>query len=166
MKYVLIALSFVCGMILAFPVINHYVSKTGHRAEGKWVNFRKDGIWTYWYDANQKEAEGKYKNDLQTGVWSYWHPNGQKSAEGIYDDAGKRNGTWTEWYDNGQKSIEGNFENDKEVGVWTRWHKNGFKKSQGEYFKGYQHGTWIYYTDIDGKEFDRKNYPTRHNIDE
>ena len=40
--------------------------------EGHYVDGRKNGVWTWWFDSGIKQSEGHYVDDEQDGLWSYF----------------------------------------------------------------------------------------------
>ena len=65
-------------------------------------NDKKNGLWTYWYENEEKERQGIYKNGKKDGLWTYWYENGQKDEEITYKN-NQKDGRETVWYENGQK---------------------------------------------------------------
>ncbi|MFT6078064.1 MAG: antitoxin component YwqK of YwqJK toxin-antitoxin module [Planctomycetota bacterium] len=37
--------------------------------------------WAYFYDSGHKEKEGRYIQDRKEGVWTFWLDGGQKNSE-------------------------------------------------------------------------------------
>ena len=79
----------------------------------------------YHEGSDQKKAEGRYEDGLKEGLWVHWHENGQKSYEWNYVN-GKLEGLSTGWNENGQKEYESNYVNGKRVGG-SLWMENGKK---------------------------------------
>jgi hypothetical protein len=105
----------------------------------------KQGRYRSYYDTGRTklEAIGCYLNDKKTGTWTLWYESGKKYSSGDYKDD-KMTGTWTMWHENGNKYSSGNFTDDNITGTWTMWHENGNKKEEGSYKGGFRltKGRW------------------------
>ena len=75
------------------------------------------GKWVCWYGNGNgnKNYESRYIDGKKTGKWTRWYENGNKSFEGEYIND-KKTGKWTRWYENGNKSFEGEYINDEKIG--------------------------------------------------
>jgi antitoxin component YwqK of YwqJK toxin-antitoxin module len=62
--------------------------------EGKFVNGKRDSVWTAWLENGQIWTQGSYKNGLEDGIKIVYHENGMKFYEGRFK-MGKRVGVWT-----------------------------------------------------------------------
>lgn len=145
----------------------HYYPKGGKRAEGKYVDGRKEGEWTYYYRDGDVEQVGSYAAGDQMGTWKWYYPNGDlhrkesyrmdeedgKSVEynregkvineGEYID-GKKNGEWT--YEVGDHIEKGEYIDGNRDGVWKHYYKkNEQLKFEGEYLDGTPKGEHVYY---------------------
>jgi antitoxin component YwqK of YwqJK toxin-antitoxin module len=49
--------------------------------QGKIVNGKFDGLWTWWYEDGSKKRETTYKNGQKTGYSYWWYKNGVKKSE-------------------------------------------------------------------------------------
>jgi len=103
------------SLVLVFdldpPFINNSIFEIkAFQKEGIYLNGKREGHQTFWWDNDQKALEGNYRNGLREGLWIYWWDNGQKWQEGNYVN-GKQEGLWIFWYPNGQKHLEGNYVN-------------------------------------------------------
>ena len=92
-----------------------------------WVNGKKEGPRTWWYETGQREIVTSYANGLPDGPQTRWHENGQKRVESYFVNH-KNEGPVTWWYENGRKEFEGNFVNGKEKRGSKWWDENGNKK--------------------------------------
>ena len=55
--------------------------------ERNFMNGKKDGVWTQWWDNGLKWSISTYKDGKADGLFVEWHPNGQKENEINYKDA-------------------------------------------------------------------------------
>ena len=78
--------------------------------EGSYKEGKKDGLWTNWYENEQKSSEITYKNGKQYIIRTYKN--------------GKREGFWTWWYANGQKFYEDVYK-DGELIESKKWDRDG-----------------------------------------
>ena len=79
---------------------------------------------TSWDCDGKKVDEGRFINWKMDGLWTSWHPNGVKQAEGYYKN-GKENGSLITWHDNGQIAVQGSHKDGMEEGEWCFWDKTG-----------------------------------------
>ena len=87
------------------------------------------------HDNGNKSVEGKFLNGKQEGVWTYFHKNGSRFRTGKYLD-GRANGQWIIWRMDGTKWSEKNYVNGQLNGVEIRWHANGKKQSETDWNGG------------------------------
>jgi len=98
--------------------------------EGQYVNCKKHGLWTHWYNdhAHTIMSEQYYDNGKSYGVYNRWYDNEQHTLEcqGGYDEDGKLHGVWMEWYDNIDHTTtrETHYEHDKNCGPKRSWYDN------------------------------------------
>lgn len=76
------------------------------------------------YPNGIKKLEGRKVNGKRHGKWTYYYDNGMKWSEGKYVH-GERNGYAIVYYENGKKKIEGQYKNDLRVGKWKVWEDDG-----------------------------------------
>jgi len=68
--------------------------QTGQKyMEGKFVNGKRDSIWTAWLRDGRIWSRGGYKNGLEDGPKVVYHENGQLFYEGQFR-LGRKVGTW------------------------------------------------------------------------
>ncbi|MDP2424328.1 MAG: hypothetical protein U1C46_07000 [Bacteroidales bacterium] len=77
-----------------------------------------------YYPEGQKRIEGNYLQDKRTGRWTYWYENGNKWSEAEYV-AEIRHGKSIVWHENGKKYYEGNYMNGERAGEWQFWDEEG-----------------------------------------
>jgi len=87
------------------------------------------------HDNGKKSVEGKFLNGKQEGVWTYFHKNGSRFRTGKYLD-GRANGQWVIWRMDGSKWSEKNYVNGQLNGIEIRWHANGKKQSETQWGGG------------------------------
>lgn len=72
--------------------------------EGKFLNGKRDSVWTAWLSNGQVWSKGGYKNGLEDGQKEVYHENGFKYYEGQFKE-GKRIGKWM-FYDKQGKLVK------------------------------------------------------------
>ncbi|MBS9776002.1 MAG: toxin-antitoxin system YwqK family antitoxin [Fusobacterium sp.] len=93
---------------------DRYYFKTG-KANGKWINFYKNG--------NLKSIRN-WKDGKLNGKYIIYLENGNKVSEVHYTN-GKENGKYILFYPNGQLRIEGQYIEGKPVGTWKYFSEDG-----------------------------------------
>jgi antitoxin component YwqK of YwqJK toxin-antitoxin module len=96
------------------------------RLSGNYKNGLKEGLWTEYYCAGEKQMETTYKNGKKNGPYTQWYANGQTKQQGEWHDD-HFNGKWTSWYPDGRLEEETQFHDDKRYGVSTQYRLDGSK---------------------------------------
>jgi antitoxin component YwqK of YwqJK toxin-antitoxin module len=123
---------------------------------GNWIQGKKNGNFIIEY--NQVKAEGKYIDDLKNGIWTVLYSNGKKMSETEYTNDEIVNGSYTEWYDNGQIKESKIYQNSKLNGIHSKWFSNGNSEIVLNYKNGeIVNGQYFYY-DKDGNILKECNY--------
>jgi antitoxin component YwqK of YwqJK toxin-antitoxin module len=116
-------------------------------AEGKYLNTRRDSVWTFYdMDGNILSRES-YENDLRDGQSVTYFDNGKK-AEILHYKAGKRNGEWRQNYETGKPKAKGHYVNGMLEGEVTYFHPTGKPRMKGNYRRGKMHGVWYYFDEF------------------
>lgn len=106
------------------------------------MEFRKNGSVGYatvFYMTGKKQAQGKYVNEKKDSVWTFYDDAGKLlSMEGYKD--GKKEGKSIIYYPNGEISEERNFKNDLNHGVFKQFFEGKKLKAEGTYIDGKQVG--------------------------
>lgn len=119
-------------------------------AEGKYINQKKEGIWLYYsepdnklltrenYKAGKIHGERKsyyaetgnilenfiYENGLKNGPYKKYFPDGNVMTEGSYLK-GELQGEFVSFYPNGQVQVRGNYNNGRQIGNWEYFDESG-----------------------------------------
>jgi hypothetical protein len=56
------------------------------KAEGHYLNGKKEGFWTFFHTNGKKESEGNFKDGKPTGKWSYFYFKGKLRTEIEYPE--------------------------------------------------------------------------------
>jgi antitoxin component YwqK of YwqJK toxin-antitoxin module len=121
--------------------------------EGRYLNNKKDGVWTSYYPSGkqhtiityvsnkpngtykvfyengQLEEEGTWKMNKNTGNFKRFYTNGKPHQEFVFNTNGRRNGTQKYYYENGQLMIVGEVAEGKETGEFKEYYEDGSLKS-------------------------------------
>lgn len=114
------------------------------RAEGSYLNNKREGKWTFYDSSGKIEQVGFYKNGLETGRWIRYYDNGNIHIEEDYLN-GKSDGYYTEYDETGKIIVDGSFLEGEQEGKWVE-EINDFK-AEGEYISGLRNGKWKYFYD-------------------
>ena len=63
------------------------------------VNGKRHGIESRWFEDGTKKFEGRFKDNILVGVFEEWYQNGQRKSQAVWE-GGKRESI-TEWDQNG-----------------------------------------------------------------
>ncbi len=129
------------------------------RAEGTYVNQKRDGIWNFmseknlpvyrisyrngflhgeavWFDAAGKPLEKtNWNNNLMNEEQIIFHPGGNHQVRMHFTD-GKMDGPYRVFYPNGNPEISGSYDNDLKSGTWTYYQPDG----KTDYILKYERG--------------------------
>lgn len=64
--------------------------------EGSYLNGKRNGVWTAWFDNGEIWSKGGYQEGVEHGHKILYHPGGARFYEGNYD-MGKQVGIWKFW---------------------------------------------------------------------
>lgn len=54
--------------------------------KGRYVNGKKEGVWTWYYSNGNKKRESLYRNGLKSGKSNTWYISGKKRSEIIFNE--------------------------------------------------------------------------------
>ena len=126
------------------------------KAEGNFINEKRDGTWTFWYDNGNLKGEGKYEEGTMAGPWKLYFEDGTLKAEGNYKN-NLKDSTWTLYYESGAKKSVGTFVAGVKHGPWTEYYKNGQVFFNGNYKFGLSDGNWEFFFES-GKLYQKGSY--------
>lgn len=137
------------------------------KAEGNYIDSKKDGEWTYYHRNGQIEHHAKYFEDLPQGAWTWYYSDGKLRRKEFYRkgkedgpsvelanggdtitsgtyNAGYKQGEW--FYHMGDHTEEGSYEDGERTGEWIYTYANGRIAFRGEYIAGMEVGKhqWYY----------------------
>jgi antitoxin component YwqK of YwqJK toxin-antitoxin module len=128
--------------------------------EGDYVDSKKNGTWTTYYNNDRIKHELTFQNNRPNGYATFYYKNGEKSEEGVwknnrwvgdykyyfesgqiaydwkYNSSGKREGVQTYYHENGQVMIEGEWNGGKESGMLKEYYANGDVKYEKHFADG------------------------------
>lgn len=93
--------------------------------EGYYVNGRKEGEWTKFYNDGKIKFKGTYRNNRPEGSYTRYYSNGKIAEQGEFQSNGYR-GQLLRYYQNGNLAYRATFNNQgQESGKVIYYHKNG-----------------------------------------
>lgn len=113
-------------------------------SQGKVVNGKAEGKYSYMDDHGQIIRELNFKNNELEGVQHYFYPNLEKSEDVTYTQ-GKKNGPFKDYYWTGALRLEGSFLNEQNHGSHKSYYPNGGVFCEFNYTNGSQNGKNICY---------------------
>lgn len=118
-------------------------------AAGKYVNEKKDSVWTYYNNAGTVIATEVYNKGIKTGTWKSYYPSGKLLEVKTYKND-LQEGVWEQYFESGGIRSKGTYAKDKLNGIATYYQGDKLKVAEGRFVNGLRDGGWIYYTP-DGK---------------
>ncbi|HRO38867.1 MAG TPA: hypothetical protein PLZ25_03015, partial [Flavobacteriales bacterium] len=116
-----------------------YYATGEKRAEGSYVEGRKEGLWTFYHRGGEVEQKGNYREGLPQGEWRWFYPTGQLHREEHYRK-GREDGTSVEYAADGAVILQGQYIDGLKDGEWA-YHVNGHT-DKGAYRDGLRSGPW------------------------
>lgn len=107
--------------------------------EGKYINNKKEGIWTQYYNNGSVKNEITYKNNVAHGYARFFYKNGKLSEEGTWIN-NKWDGKYKYYYESGKLSYDWTFVNGKREGLQKYYYENGNLNYEGEWKAGNENG--------------------------
>lgn len=125
--------------------------------KGYWDSGKKNGVFSI-LTRDESKAEGKFINDIKEGIWTEVFLNGNKKSEAHYTNGSIVNGGYNEWFSNGQKKEEKTYINNQLHGMHSIWFNNGqIKSAMNYYFGKISDGQYFVY-DVLGNYVQEVNY--------
>lgn len=120
------------------------------QAQGKYVNEKKDSIWTFYDDLGQLLSYETYKDGKKEGKSVVYLQNGEIADEKEYKND-LQHGPFKQYFEGKKLRGEGTYVEGKLVGKNAYYYPNGIPAAMGYYNdKGNKNGVWVY-KDKDGK---------------
>lgn len=124
-------------------------------AEGKYVQGKKDSIWTYYNYNGDIVSRETYKNGLKEGIAYTYYPDGSIAEEVTYVNDVK-SGPWKQFYKNGKPKAHGSYVDGSLSGEVTYFSIKGKPRAKGKYVKGRMHGKWYYFEEANHFTVEKK----------
>ena len=100
-----------------------------------YLNGKKEGEWSIWYESGTPQIEGFLKDGKLHGIYREYYANGNLRYEYEYD-LDRKTGIWKGWYEDGTQYTIKEFQNDTLDGKVLVFGKNGELNEEYEYIKG------------------------------
>lgn len=125
-----------------------YHSKDVKNQEGKYINGRRDSIWTFYDTTGLISRQGIYRSGNEDSIWVYYDINTRKIImELLYQD-GVLEGDAKYYYPSGINKSVGQFKNDNQQGLWTYYDSTGARIAEGKFENGERDSIWQYYDPV------------------
>ena len=130
----------------------YYFSNGAVKSIGKFIDSKKVGLWTYYYENKNIRQTGSYNNDgFYTGEWKWYYRDGSKRITEHYFE-GEREGQINEYASNGELIVHGEYVNGIREGEWLIKGNKYYEK--GIYLDNMRDGEWKYYYAKDSLYFE------------
>ena len=126
------------------------------KAEGIYIDKKKDSIWLYYSQDGVLVNQETYKLGVANGWWKLYNYLGALVKETPYKN-GYVDGLQKEYFDNSVLKRSIYFTLDTINGAMKVYYPEGQIRVEGEYSHGLQQGKWIHYQ-LDGKVWFVENY--------
>lgn len=126
-------------------IINSKVYKDGELI-GEGVYDEKgyqQGKWKEYYPSGELRAEGEYIDGRRNGDWVFYHQNGKIEQKGKFLKGAKPSGNWVWYYESGNLLREEKFTAGLEEGTMTEYNDSGRLITKGDYVEGEKEGLWM-----------------------
>lgn len=118
-------------------------------AEGKYINEKKDSIWTYYTLDEKLDSQlistESYSKGVKNGPWKTFYPNGRLFSSKTYKND-VLEGPWEEFFEDGKQKLKAMYVKGLLDGVAVYYTAEGKKMTEGKFVKGLRNGPWITYT--------------------
>lgn len=111
-------------------------------AIGKYVDQKKDSLWTYFDEKGILTAKDFYVKGRKEGLSTVYYPNGKQSRAVTYK-ADIMSGPFNEYFESGSPKVQATMLNGEFIGQALVFHPNGNIWQKGNYENGLKHGIWI-----------------------
>ncbi len=92
--------------------------------EGKLINGKEEGLWSYYFANGKKSQEKNYKNGVLEGESKTFYGNGMLQKTYFYHN-GELHGKYEHIYKNGNMCEEGFYKNGDKAGPWISYNASG-----------------------------------------
>lgn len=133
-----------------------YFESESLMAEGQYLNFKKDSIWTNYNEQGLLISREVYKDDKLNGLKVTYYLEGQITEKEIvltienFKDS-LLDGTYESFYMKGNRKEKGTYTKNMKNGEWLTFHTNGKIAVRSNYKNDLLHG-WVFSYDVNGHE--------------
>jgi len=121
------------------------------KAIGAYLNNRRNGRWTYYFENERIEEKGNFIGGRFDGEWIWNYADGSVWRIESYFN-GKEDGHSVEYDNDGNVLSEGNYTDGEKDGDWI--FNVGDHREEGSFIIGLREGKWIYYFGDDSEKFE------------
>ncbi|MCF8335934.1 MAG: hypothetical protein K9H65_04965 [Bacteroidales bacterium] len=114
------------------------------RAEGKYINKKKDSTWVYYDPEGNIILREEFDMGKRNGLSVRFYPNGDTSQIVTFR-GGIKHGIFKQFFPNGNLKLLARYQNNKLDGHVTIFSPRGYKEIEGLYRDNLRQGKWVYY---------------------
>jgi antitoxin component YwqK of YwqJK toxin-antitoxin module len=114
------------------------------RAEGKYINKKKDSTWVFYGQDGNIVLKEKYDAGKRDGVSVKLYPDGDTSQIITYRN-GNKHGIFKQFFPDGNLKLLAQYKNNELNGYVTIFSPEGHKEVEGLYRNNLREGEWVYY---------------------
>src|SRR6056297_1695208 len=123
-----------------------YDKKEIKKAEGYFINRKKDSVWNYYNEYGNLVSKDRYENGQKHGKSVKFYRSGDTSQVSHWKK-GTKDGLFKQYFTNGKLKLLSNYKNGKINGYVTVFFPDGSKKIEGKYVNNLKEGKWVYFED-------------------
>ncbi len=115
------------------------------RAEGLYVDRKKDSTWRFYSRNGQLVLSESYRQGQRHGASIKYYPNGD-TAQVTNWQKGRKAGPYKQFFPSGRPKMIAQYKNGELHGPFTIFFPNGLKEIEGTYQNDLRHGKWVYFS--------------------
>jgi antitoxin component YwqK of YwqJK toxin-antitoxin module len=125
-----------------------YYPETGVKmAEGKYVNQKKDSIWTLYSEEGNLTSRESYLKGKKEGLTTIYYASGAVSEKITFRD-GLKHGLWEQYFEDGNPKLKATVVDGVMYdGTYTTYYPNGRKLLEGKYVDGKKESSWYHFAE-------------------
>ena len=126
--------------------VKHYHSNGNLAGYGKYINKKKDSIWTFYNSNEDVKAKETYLNGKLNGVFANYYDGRKVALKGSYIN-GVKTGEWTNFFKSGKPKNKGTYIQGHFDGEYIEFYPSGKKQLVGYYQHAVKNGLWMLYNE-------------------
>ena len=123
-----------------------YDQKGRKRAEGRYINKKKDSTWCFYSRQGQLRLRETYSQGRRHGKSVKYYPDGDTAGLTNWQK-GLKDGPYKQFFPNGRPKMLAQYKNGELHGPFTIFYPNGLKEIEGTYHNNLRKGKWVYFNE-------------------